>query len=371
MRRVIAVLAAGFVMMAILAIGAEAEPGGKGGGKGKPTTTTTVVAGSGWVLESLDSGVFDRLVVEVAAAGPGVVAVGRETPESEFGSPGDAAVWTSTDGVTWNRVEHDPSVFGHISLSEVTAFGSGVVAIGRDWVAENLEGHTVVLLSDDGFSWRRVPDDPALVGVAFSDVTVGGPGLVAIGFALAERNQPFEGTVWTSEDGTQWTPIGVGSSFCLAAVTNASALLVAVGDGGIVTSPDAESWTFRKSSVNGSCSSSITSGPTRIVATDGHDMWRSLDGRKWKKTSLPRPSDVYSIAAYSEGFVAVGEADGSAAAWTSPDGRSWSRVPHDPAVFPAGHMNTVTAGGPGLVVFGQQCFDDGHCEPALWTWQEL
>ncbi len=56
MRRVIAVLAAGFVMMAILALGAEAGPGGKGGGKGKPTTTTTVAAGSGWVLESLDSG---------------------------------------------------------------------------------------------------------------------------------------------------------------------------------------------------------------------------------------------------------------------------------------------------------------------------
>ncbi len=55
-------------MMATLAIGAEAKPGGKGGGKGKPTTTTTVAAESGWVLEALDSGVFDRLVVEVAAA---------------------------------------------------------------------------------------------------------------------------------------------------------------------------------------------------------------------------------------------------------------------------------------------------------------
>ena len=279
MRRPIAVIAAAFVITAMLAIGAEAKPGGHGRGGGKPTTTTTVPTGSSWALVPLDPVIFDRLVTGVTAAGPGLVAVGRGTPEGEFGSPGDAAVWTSSDGVTWSRVEHDPAVFGDIRLSEVAAFGSGVVAVGRDWGAEIPEGHTVVLLSDDGLSWRRVPDDPALVGVNFLDVTAGGPGLVAVGFPLVE---PFDRTVWTSADGTRWTPNSMGAVGCPAAVTNAGSLLVAVSDRGIFTSPDADSWTLqkKKSSLRDSCTSSITSGPAGIVAADGHDIWHSPDGRK-------------------------------------------------------------------------------------------
>ena len=41
--------------------------------------------------------------------------------------------------------------------------------------------------------------------------------------------------------------------------------------------------------------------------------------------------------------------------WTSPDGITWSRVPHDEAVFggEGGQvMNIVTFGGPGLVAVG-------------------
>ena len=77
---------------------------------------------------------------------------------------------------------------------------------------------------------------------------------------------------------------------------------------------------------------------------------------------------MFSIAAYSGGFVAVGSADGFAAAWTSADGRSWNRFPHDPAVFPEGFIGTVTAGGPGLVAFGMHCPGTRDCEQFLWTW---
>lgn len=47
--------------------------------------------------------------------------------------------------------------------------------------------------------------------------------------------------------------------------------------------------------------------------------------------------------------------DGDAAVWTSPEGISWSRVPHDDAVL-GGESNmemfSVTLGGPGLVAVG-------------------
>ena len=44
-----------------------------------------------------------------------------------------------------------------------------------------------------------------------------------------------------------------------------------------------------------------------------------------------------------------------AAVWTSPDVITWSRVPHDEAVFGGTgrrEMNSVTAGGPGVGAVG-------------------
>ena len=61
------------------------------------------------------------------------------------------------------------------------------------------------------------------------------------------------------------------------------------------------------------------------------------------------------VTAGGPGLVAVGEG-----AWTSPDGINWSRVPHDEAVFGGATMHSVTAGGPGLVAVGW----DDHPEDA-------
>ncbi len=54
-----------------------------------------------------------------------------------------------------------------------------------------------------------------------------------------------------------------------------------------------------------------------------------------------------------------------AAVWTSVDGITWSRVPHDETVFGGGagySMGTVTVGGPGLVATGQ----DGRGRMTIW-----
>jgi hypothetical protein len=57
------------------------------------------------------------------------------------------------------------------------------------------------------------------------------------------------------------------------------------------------------------------------------------------------------------------------AVWTSPDGISWTRVPHDEAVFGGQNsqeMHRITVGGPGLVAVGG---DDsgGDIDAAVWT----
>ena len=47
----------------------------------------------------------------------------------------DAAVWTSEDGMTWDRVPHDEDVFGGPGAQEmdtITVGGPGLVAVGSD-----------------------------------------------------------------------------------------------------------------------------------------------------------------------------------------------------------------------------------------------
>ena len=87
--------------------------------------------------------------------------------------------------------------------------------------------------------------------------------------------------------------------------------------------------------------------------------------------------EMRSAVAVGSGLVAVGSnesgsdhsgGDWDAAVWTSPDGLTWTRVPHDEAVFggtrdiPQG-MLSVAAVDAGLVAVGHDTFD-----AAVWYW---
>jgi hypothetical protein len=65
----------------------------------------------------------------------GLVAVGFQQPgaqpsAAELAQGYIAAVWNSTDGITWTRVPHSESVFGEGEMLSVTDWGSGQVAVG-------------------------------------------------------------------------------------------------------------------------------------------------------------------------------------------------------------------------------------------------
>ena len=82
---------------------------------------------------------------------------------------------------------------------------------------------------------------------------------------------------------------------------------------------------------------------------------------------------MLSLVALGTGCVAVGQdlshdlQFGHAAAWTSPDGLRWNRVPHDPAVVGTPDdmtgMTEVVAGGPGLTAVG----GDDQWGAAAWV----
>jgi hypothetical protein len=217
----------------------------------------------------------------------------------------------------------------------VTAGGPGLVAVGRDGPVADGEGDAAVWTSLDGFTWSRVPHDEDVFGgqgeQRIVSVTAGGSGLVAVGFDRPAEQGEGNAVVWTSPDGFTWSGVphdeavfGGDSRQIMLSVTTGGPGLVAVG-------------------------------------TDGYTYGGDEDPH------TERPDELATVALASD-----------AAVWTSPDGFTWSRVPHDEDVFatsgeqyPAGaheeRMLSVTAGGPGLVAAGFDSVDDCGWDSAVWT----
>jgi hypothetical protein len=164
--------------------------------------------GIDWTRVAHDEAVFggerEQWMWELVSGGPGLVAVGSD----ESGGDADAAVWTSSDGTSWTRVSHDEEIFGgeNAQLMEgITVGGPGLVAVGWDESGDDIDA--AVWTSSDGISWTRVPDQAALGGEgeqSMFGVIAGGPGLVAVGW---DESGEGDAAVWTSTDGSSWSRV--------------------------------------------------------------------------------------------------------------------------------------------------------------------
>lgn len=280
----------------------------------------------------------------VTAGGPGFVAVGSDGgPEEVYTGLVSAVVWTSIDGVNWSRAPDGGSAFGRTGTEEmrsVTTGGPGLVAVGVEDTGSELR--SVVWTSVDGLSWARVPDEGSVFGGGslqlMSDVTSGGPGLVAVGTDISGSRRVA--AVWTSEDGITWDRVSDENS-ALAGEGEQSMASVTAGGQGLVAV-----------GANGS----------------GAAVWTSADGVDWSRVS--RDIGVFGglgqrsmtgVTVGGPGLVAVGVDGADAAVWTSVDGLAWSREAGEEVLAGAG-MRSVTDGGPGLVAVGA----DGS-DAVAWT----
>ncbi|MGI9658761.1 MAG: hypothetical protein ACR2OD_07625 [Gaiellaceae bacterium] len=286
-------------------------------------------------------------MMSVTRFGTGLVAVGfAEDAATGLG----AAVWTSADGVRWARVLDDEAALGGPggqTMLSVTAGGPGLVAVGWD---QPLGRDAAVWTSADGVSWSRVEHDDAVFGglgyQSMSAVIAGGPGLVAVG---RDRTGPV---VWTSPDGAEWTRItpetaadifgpGTGLSGRMNSVTAVGPGLVAVGtsgsDAAAWASEDGITWVrapYDEAVFGGEGLQemrSVVPGGLGVVAVgaDGANaaVWTSVDGGTWARTTRDAASAIdalsmESVTAGEVGLVAVGAERSlgsfSIAAWTSP-----------------------------------------------------
>jgi hypothetical protein len=321
----------------------------------------TSVDGSTWSRVAHDEAVFggdgSQVMRSVVVGGPGLVAVGYGQSGDDF----DAAVWTSADSATWSRVPHDEDIFGgngNQFMFDVVAGGPGFVAVGAD--VSGGDADTAIWTSADGLTWSRVPHDEEVFGgedvQRVWSVTVGGPGLVAVG--VAGPSPDVDGAVWTSVDGETWTRVphdeavfgGDGVQWMWSVVEGGPGL-VAVG--------------YDESGADGDKEAAV---------------WTSTDGEAW--TRVPQDAAVFGgageqrmwgVAATDAGLVAVG-ADGSGgdfdgAVWTSVDGISWARLPDAEASLGGPGDQTMTyvaVVGPDLVAVGYEGPSD-EADGAVWT----
>ena len=253
----------------------------------------------------------------VVAGGPGLVAVGdgcsRSLPRCH------AAVWTSPDGHAWTRVV-DSSVFDVGTypagrwgeMTDIIAGGPGLIAVGRE--ALESAQRAVVWSSPDGSTWTRLPNSSDFDHGTIEAVTAGGPGFVAVG---TEINGPKAvAAVYTSADGLAWKQGATIRDFDLGGTgsfndgrTRGAMTEVVVNHGVIVA-------------VGSVCAP--TGGSCRAAA------WTSPDGIGWARVPDTAAFDgnMYAATAWHDGFVAVGDDghDRAPRAWLSRDGTTWTRV---------------------------------------------
>ena len=179
------------------------------------------IDGHRWDLTQTFGGPGDQRLLGVAPGASGLAAVGVDGES--------AAVWSSGDGSALVRVPHDDAVFGGPGDQQARAVSPlpgvvGWLAVGSDGGAG--EGDAAVWLSLDGSSWERVADDGALGGAgaqALHGVTAGDGGLTAVGVDGASA------AAWSSTDGRTWVQSELGPGQASGIAARPGGAVVAVG----------------------------------------------------------------------------------------------------------------------------------------------
>lgn len=269
-------------------------------------------------------------LVAVASDGSVVVAVGYD---DDGAVRSGRAISMGQDGTFAPAVT--PDVMARLELVDVTAGPRGFVAIGTEVgnPSQGVPNRVALLTSDDGGTWRRVPDDPMFADAYAVGIAEGPGGLLAIGASESGADQP----IWRSIDGTEW-----------ARVAAADFGLPGTGLAALEGSPD-------RSLGIGS--------PQGAVVVD------SVDGKTWHATSLPptgrpqvKPPIVNRAVAGRWGTLATGfeaqdcgfliwEGDcaGLPAAWWSDGLGDWGALGEDSFVVTHPAARIVAAADHGFV----------------------
>lgn len=267
-------------------------------------------------------------IVDVAWGPDGFVAVGYR---GVAGSPLEAAIWWSADGLSWEPVEPDGLPDG-AHVAAVTAGGPGYVVVGNIYSPD--APRAAAWSSAEGRTWLRAPDQasfdiggyidtgevPGSGGML--DVGAWGDAVVAVGL-WCEGSPPGSCRLqsWRSSDAVTWATVEMGGVELggVAAVAAATDLIAAVG------------------------------GTLERGAS-----FTSLDGAAWNAVALSGIPRLEEIVATPHGFIAFSTDSARLTAWTSPDGAAWRAITVTPQPEGVAVFRDLGAAivGEGVVVVG-------------------
>ena len=168
-----------------------------------------------------------------------------------------------------------------------------------------------------------------------------------------------KGMILTSPDGENWTVRRTGSDVPLVAIAYGKETFVAVGNRGtIVTGPKSgATWTVRKSDVTGDLWAVTFERGIFVAVGSGGVVTTSPDGVTWTKRANLTPNALRDIDYGKDNFVSIGEAGNI---FNSQDGIYWARRPtqHTDNLLGMKYAlgTFVTVGGNGKVMTSS---DDG------------
>ena len=284
------------------------------------------------------------LMYSIAGSDSLLVAVGEIRLDQTHG-----AIWTSQDGDTWSRVPHDDDTFGpgFGKIHEVAAGGPGFVAVGE--LCEDSEScfaQPTVWVSENGTSWTRLPFVEGTPGV-INDLTSHNGTLVAVGRTFSESGD--SAAIWISDDGYTWERIvddGVfdrAGSQWISAVTSSETGIVAVGasmepgelsNAVVWSSPDGRVWTISESYTADRPASATFEGVTTVGSQ------YVIVGRQFVYVGPENEDEIRELGLVGEmGMV-----------WTSSNGSTWTRVNTGKQFFTAS-LAVVTGNPTGAFTF--------------------
>jgi hypothetical protein len=299
----------------------------------------------------------------VAAWDRGFVVVADKVGDDRVGK-----VLVSDDGLTWEEVAVGQDAFttaghlGQLNFAALVAAEAQILIVGSEVQPDGEDVDGAVWMSSDGRVWERVPDDEGIFGgpgwQGIRAVTWTGDGFVAVGHDTLPDTELSRVAIWNSPNGTHWERLPhdpdsfeADEELTVLSVATGQAGSVVVGrrgtDGAVWYSSDTQIWELlspmpevfggdNKQEVH-----DVVSGDEGFLAVGyadpGAAAWVSVDGRSWQLVERFDSGSMFAVTAVADGFVGVGVENRSgvlrAASWTSRDGSSWHRIPHDEVIF--------------------------------------
>ena len=357
-----------------------------------PTAATvTPIEPMAWTRTDLPiavEGVFGgNLPRDVVGFDGGLVAVGAVNGgccDGGFDPVTRALAWRSTDGIAWTLApEADALHLGR--MHGVATDGTSLVAIGtldrrRVGHPEENDPEGAIWTSDDGMVWQRTPDAPPFGVLAGSEA----------GFASLTTAGPNP-EAWWSETGADWEQVATADAMgpgVAIRLVHGPGGFIAVGEmatgAAVWTSVDGRSWERApdQAAFAGGRMLDVAERAGRFVAvgeavdSDSARIWLSDDARTWRRLELNDTADgvrFTRVLATEAGFLALaglaGEAGPAVRVFASRDGSTWS--PADPSTGLDDldvHVAAWTTFDDGALVAVGDRWDREASEPVPVTW---